>query len=342
MATYKDSGVDIDLGDKCSEIAYTAAKNTFVGRKGMIGEPVLDAGGFTGAIDMGDYYLVQNDDGIGSKLAIAEKINKLDTMGYDLTAMVADDAACVGAETISITDTLDVNILNEEKVRTLMAGLETACLEHKIAVTGGEIAELGDMLNGYIWNSTAVGIVEKHKVINGENIKEGDKIIGFYSPGFRSNGFSLVRHILKEKFGDGWHFEKYNHEMTWGEAVLTPSKIYCSAIMEMHGRFREQAQVELKGVVHVTGGGIPGNVNRVLKKTGLGAKFTNLFQPDEVAQKLVEYGNVSKEEAYRTWNMGTGMLVVSNDFEKISEIAKKHGISAQIVGEVQPGKIILE
>lgn len=342
MATYKDSGVDIELGDKCSAIAYSAAKNTFIGRKGMIGEPVLDEGGFTGALDMGDYYLVQNDDGIGSKLAIAEKINKLDTMGYDLTAMVADDAACVGAETISITDTLDVNILDEEKITALMAGLETACLEHKIAVTGGEIAELGDMLNGYIWNATAVGLVEKNRVINGANIKEGDKIIGLFSPGFRSNGFSLVRHILKEKFGEGWHFEKYSQDMSWGQAVIAPSKIYCSAIMEMHGRFREKPQVELKGVVHVTGGGIPGNVNRILKKTGLGAKFNNLFEPDDVMKKLVEFGNVSKEEAYRTWNMGTGMLIVSNDFEKINEICKKHGIGSQIVGEIQPGKIILE
>ena len=199
MATYKDSGVDIDLGDKCSALAYQAAKNTFPGRKGMIGEPLIDEGGFSGALDMGDYYLVQNDDGVGTKIRIAEKIDKYDTLGYDLIAMVADDAACIGAETMSITNTLDVDKLDEQKVAGLMKGLEKAALEHKIVVPGGEIAELGNSVNGYIWNSTAIGIVEKNKLITGQNIQEGDKIIGLRSAGLRSNGFSLIRYILKEK-----------------------------------------------------------------------------------------------------------------------------------------------
>ena len=109
MATYEESGVNIDLGDKCSAIAYAAAKRTFPGRKGMIGEPLINEGGFSGALDMGDYYLVQNDDGVGTKIAVAEMMGKYDTMGYDLVAMVADDAVCLGAETISITNTLGFN-----------------------------------------------------------------------------------------------------------------------------------------------------------------------------------------------------------------------------------------
>lgn len=334
MATYEESGVNIDLGDKCSAIAYQAAKNTFIGRQGMIGEPVLDDGGFAGALDMGDFYLIQNDDGIGSKMAIAEKINKLGTMGYDLVAMVADDAACVGAETISISNTLDVNKVNEEKVTALMAGLESAALEHKIVVPGGEIAELGTMVNGYIWNSTAVGIVEKDKLITGENIEKGDAIIGLKSDGLRSNGFSLVRHILKEVFGDDWYFEKYDSEMTWAEAVLTPSKIYCSAIMDMHGRYKQEAKVELKGVAHITGGGIYANISRVLKKKGFTADLDNLPEPHKVIKKLMEIGNVSEDEAYKTWNMGIGMVVISNDTEKIIEICKNHNIEALQIGKV--------
>jgi len=109
MATYEESGVNIKMGDKCSGIAYQAAKRTFPGRLGMVGEPLIDEGGFSGALDMGDYYLVQNDDGVGSKIQIAEMIGKYDTLGYDLIAMVSDDAVCVGAETISVTNTLDVN-----------------------------------------------------------------------------------------------------------------------------------------------------------------------------------------------------------------------------------------
>ncbi len=339
MSTYEDAGVNVSLGDKCSAIAYAAAKKTFAGRKGLIGEPVIDDGGFSGVLDMGDYYLVQNDDGVGTKIAIAEKIGRFETLGYDLAAMVADDAACIGAETISITNTIDTNKLDEKTVSQMMEGLEKACLEHKIVVPGGEIAELGNMVNGYSWNATAVGIVEKHKLINGEKIKPGDRLIGLRSPGFRSNGFSLIRHILTEKFGENWPAEKYDDIRTWGEVTLIPSMIFCSAILAMHGRYRQPAQVELKGVVHITGGGIPGNLPRILKKTGYGAKIDKLPEPDDAMKKLIEFGSVSREEAFKTWNMGVGMILVSNDVDKVIEIAATHGIEAMEIGEItkEPG-----
>mgnify|MGYP001582542200 CR=1 FL=1 len=334
MATYEDSGVNIDLGDKCSAIAYNAAKGTFPGRKGMIGEPVVEDGGFTGTLDMGDYFLVQNDDGVGTKIIVAEKMQKYDTMGIDLLCMVIDDAVCIGAEPISVTNTIDVDKVDEAKITPLMEGLKNAALKHKVVIPGGEIAELGKMCNGYIWNATCVGVVEKNRVITGEKIVPGDKIIGLKSPNFRSNGLSLVRHILSEKFGEDWVTEKFNDGKTWGEVVLEPSVIYASAIMEMHGRYKETAKVELKGVVHITGGGIPGNLPRILKKTGLGANLNNLPQPPQSMQKLMEIGNVSREEAYRTWNMGVGMILVSNDFEQIKEICQKHGIEAELIGEI--------
>ncbi len=333
MATYKDSGVDIDLGDKCSRIAYEAAKRTFPGRKGLIGEPVIDEGGFSGTLDMGDYYLVQNDDGVGTKIMIAEKLGQYDTMGYDLLAMVADDAICIGAETISISNTLDVNKVDEKKVASLMAGLEKAALAHKIVIPGGEIAELGEMVNFYVWNATAVGVVEKNKLITGKNIASGDKIIGLKSDGFRSNGFSLVRHILKEKFGEDWVHEKYSDSQTWGEAVLTPSKIYSSAVLEMHGRYKEPAKVELKGVVHVTGGGLQENLDRILK--GRKADLSSLPEPHEAMTRLMELGSVSRDEAYRAWNMGVGMILIANDTSAITEICSNHDIAAEVIGEIQ-------
>lgn len=332
MATYEESGVNIELGDKCSRIAYQAAKATFTGRKGMIGEPSVDEGGFSGVLDMGDFYLLQNDDGVGSKIKIAEQINKYDSLGYDLIAMVADDAVCMGAETISVTNTLDVNKVNEEKIQALMDGLKKAALEHKIVIPGGEIAELGNMLNGYLWNATAVAVVEKNKLIRGADIQSGDKIIGLRSDGFRSNGFSLVRYILKEKFGEKWASEKYDGEKTWGELTLTPSKIYSSAVLDMHGRYKEEAKVQLKGVVHVTGGGIYGNLERILK--GRKADLNNLPAAHEMMQKLMEIGNVSEDEAYKTWNMGVGMILISNDVEQIEEICRNHGIEMQVIGEI--------
>lgn len=334
MATYEQSGVNVEMGDKCSAIAYNAAKATFASRKGMIGQPVVDDGGFTGTLDMSDYLLVQNDDGVGSKMQVAEMMGKYDTMGTDLLCMVIDDTVCIGAEPISVTNTIDVDKVDEAKIAPLMEGLKNAALEHKVVIPGGEIAEMGKICNGYIWNATCVGIVEKNKVINGQNIKPGDPLIALISPNFRSNGLSLVRHILNEKFGPNWVNEKFDETKTWGEAVIEPSKIYASAIMEMHGRYKEKPQVDLKGVCHITGGGIPGNLPRILKKSGLNYKLTNLPKPPPAMQKLMELGNVSEEEAYKTWNMGIGMILVSDDFEKISTICQKHGIETQIIGKV--------
>lgn len=334
MSTYEESGVNVSLGDKCSEIAYSKAKQTFSSREGMIGAPRIDDGGFTGALDMGDYYLVQNDDGVGSKMQIAEKCGKFDTLGYDLLAMVVDDAVCVGAEVISMTNTLDVHHVDPNVTEALMEGLKRACLEQKVVVPGGEIAELPSMINGFVWNATAVGIVKKDKMIKGDKVKEGDVIIGLYSPGFRSNGFSLVRHVLEKKFGENWHNEPYDQQISWGEKVLTPCVIFHDFILSMHGRFNDEATVEIKGVVHITGGGIPGNITRLTKKQNLGVKLDNLFPADDEILKLQEYGQVSDEEAYKTWNMNNGMMLVVDEAEagKVHQAAKNYGLISQNVG----------
>ncbi|MBT3704211.1 phosphoribosylformylglycinamidine cyclo-ligase [Candidatus Peregrinibacteria bacterium] len=337
MATYADSGVDIEKGDEASRLAYENAKKTFASRKGMIGEPLVEEGGFTGALDMGEYLLVQNDDGVGTKIEVAERIKKFDTLGYDLVAMVADDAACVGAECISISNTIDTNKVDASIIGPLTEGLAKACIENKIVVPGGEIAELGNAVNGNLWNATAVGVLQKDKRITGENLAQGDVLIGLHSAGFRSNGFSLVRHILKEAFGEQWHNESYDENTTWGEAVLTPSIIYHQVIMALHGRYKEPTQVTLKGVVHVTGGGIQGNLDRILKKTDLKADLSSLPEPHEPMKKLMELGNVSKDEAYKTWNMGVGMILIVSpeEAEKTLQICEQEGYKASQIGQIQ-------
>lgn len=335
MSTYADSGVNIELGDESSRIAYKAAMETFIGRSGMIGEPVKDEGGFAGMLDMGDFYIVQGDDGVGTKIQIAEAIEKYDTLGYDLVAMVADDAICIGAEPISITNTLDVDKVDPVKIGALMNGLKDAALKHKIVIPGGEIAELGKAVSGYLWNATVVGILEKDKVITGKTIAEGDQIIALHSAGFRSNGFSLVRHILKNKLGEDWAHQKYDSDRTWGEVTLTPSIIYASAILELHGRFRQPKLADLKGIAHITGGGIEGNLSRVMKKTGLRANLDRLPTPHEPMLKLMEMGQVSEEEARKTWNMGVGMIVISNDYDQIAAVCQKNDIKTSIIGQVE-------
>lgn len=346
MSSYKQAGVDIAMGDICSVIAYAAAKKTFSSRRGMIGAPVNIEGGFTGALDFGKFYMVFNSDGVGSKMMVAEAMKKYDTIGYDLLAMVTDDAVCVGAETIAITNTIDTSKVSPEVIEPLMKGLEHACREQKVVIPGGEIAEMPEMVKGNTWNSSAIGIVEKNKFLNGREVRPGDKIIGLRSRGFRSNGFALVRHVLKKKFGEKWYEKKFEEgasqksgrssgnrrAKTWGEAVLTPSLIYSSALLELLGRYGKKRVCKIKALAHVTGGGIPGNIVRVLGKYG--ARLDNLFAPHEMMLQLQKFGNVSDREAYEVWNMGVGMIVVSNEFSKIAEMMKKHKIEAQIIGEV--------
>lgn len=342
MATYKESGVDISLGDKSSKIAYSEAKKTFKYRANMIGKPLIMEGGFTGAIDMGDFYLVQNDDGIGSKLQIADEIKKYDTAGYDLAAMVADDAVCVGAECITISNTIDIQKVDPKKIEKMMKGLSKACREQKIVIPGGEIAELPSMVRGTIWNATAIGIVEKKKLITTASVKPGDALIGLYSRGFRSNGFSLIRYILKKTFGASWHKKIFQGKKTWAEEVLEPTQIYHSAVLELTGRFKKPRKINIKGISHITGGGVPGNLCRILKKTCTGAILDNLFDPPKMMLELQKLGNVSDEEAYKVWNMGNGMIlaVSRRDAEKTIKLLGKNNVRPQIIGRVTNKPVI--
>lgn len=333
MTTYEEAGVNIEMGDACSRLAYDAAKATFVGRIGMIGAPAILEGGFSGALDMGDFFLVQNDDGVGSKSMIAEAIGKYDTLGWDLVAMVADDAICVGAEVISLSNTVDIQVVNAEQIGPMMDGLRDACLEQKIVVPGGEIAELPDQVKGFVWNSTAMGIVEKNKFIDGSKVAEGDVIIGLRSAGFRSNGFTLVRRILENKYGENWAQEPYGDGRSWGEVLLTPSVIYHRGLLKLLGAYGDARPVDVHGLVHVTGGGIHGNAARIIKG-GLKAEFDDLWEAHEPMKKLMELGNVTEEEAYKTWNMGTGMLIVVAPLDVPAAFDKLTEFEAKVVGRV--------
>lgn len=333
MTTYSDSGVDIEKGDECSALAYAAAKATFPGRAGKIGMPFALEGGFSGALDMGDFLLVQNDDGVGSKMMVASALGKFDTVGQDLVAMVADDAICLGAEVMTVSNTIDIEKVDAGVIGAMMEGLKASCVAEKIVVPGGEIAELPGQVKGVIWNATAVGIVEKSKFIDGSKVKEGDSILGLRSAGFRSNGFSLVRKILSDKFGADWAHADYGNGKTWGEMVLTPSLIYHRALLGILGGYKEERKIDVHALAHVTGGGLEGNVERVVKN-GLKADFDNLWEPHEMMSKLIEMGGVPIEDAKATWNMGTGMVLVVAPSDEAAVIAALPQFKVQRIGRV--------
>lgn len=335
---YASSGVNIAQGDKASRAAYTNAKKTFSSRKGKIGEPFVMDGGFSGALDMGDYLLVQNDDGVGTKMEIAERLKKYDTLGQDLVAMVADDALCVGAEVISLSNTIDTPLVETAAIETLTAGLAECCKAQKIVIPGGEIAELSDALNGMVWNATAIGIVKKEKFITGQNIHPGQKIIGLKGRVLRSNGMTLARKICEEKFGSDWHRHQWRDGQSWGEILLTPSKVFHRTLLDqLVGDFEGERSFPIQGIVHITGGGIPGNLPRILP-SGMGAQLHNLHEPHPAIQDLQKIGNLDEEECYRTWHCGTAMMLVVEE-EYVEPICQKLNssdseIHAILVGEI--------
>jgi phosphoribosylformylglycinamidine cyclo-ligase len=342
MTKYRDSGVDVEAGDRASAAAYKHAASTFASRKGMIGEPVYEENGYAGFLDMGDYYVVQSDDSTGTKIDLAFAMGKLDTLGYDLTAMVADDAVCTGAEPISISNTLDVPKVDAEQIDALLSGLAKACSEQKIVVPAGEIAEVPHAVARGVWSATVIGVVEKDKVLKPGTIKEGDVVIALQDAVARSNGYSLIRKILNDRFGEKWYNEKWKHGKTWGEIFLTPSIVYSAAILSLIGRFGEKRAINVKGIAHVTGGGIPSKFRRVLKKSGTGATLTDLFEPHEALKDIIAIGEVTTEEAYRTWHMGNGMLIVvpADEAEKAIELLKKQKIAAKVAGTITKDPVI--
>jgi phosphoribosylformylglycinamidine cyclo-ligase len=337
---YALAGVNIAEGDAASKLAGKYSATTFTARKSKLGKPVKLPGGYAGILDFGKYYLVMGDDGTGTKMEIAEKMKKFDTIGADLLAMVADDAICLGAEVVSITNTLDTNKVHKKTIGKLLQGLAKICAKEQIIIAGGEIAELGKTVNSMVWNATALGIVDKKKIITGNKIKSGDIIIALKENGLRSNGFSLARKILADNFGKDYCNKLFGTKK-WGELLLTPSRVYHSAILELIGRFGQKSKVEVRGICHVTGGGIPGNLPRILPK-GLGANLTNLWKPNAWVKELIRFGKVSDTEAREVWNLGNGMLIIVSpkDIDKTLEILRKNKVPARIAGEVtKNGKI---
>jgi phosphoribosylformylglycinamidine cyclo-ligase len=292
-------------------------------------------------LDMGEYYLVMTDDGTGTKIDVALAAGNCKTLGSDLLAMVTDDAVCTGAEVIAVSNTIDIAKVDPKIIADLMHGLSDACTKQKIVIPAGEIAEVPGAVHSATWSATAVGIVAKDRVIDTKTIAPGDVVIALQENGARSNGFSLIRKILSEKFGKEWWKEIANCKLqianrTWGDLVLTPSVAYHAAILELIGRYGQKRAIDVKGIAHITGGGIPSKFRRVLKRSGYGADLDNLFAPPEWLTEIAAMGNVATEECYKTWCMGNGMMIVvdAKDADVSLEILKCAGIETQVCGSI--------
>ena len=350
MTTYKESGVDLESGNTASEIFFNACKLTWKNREGKVGEIKSDANDFSGLrfMDLGGISGLRqgtNSDGIGTKVNISQRLGKHDTIAYDLVAMVADDASREGAEPIWMTNVLDVNSLEEniECIRQLATGLANAANEAGIAVVNGEIAELGNLVWGhgtfnYNWSASVIWVAGKKNLIDRKSIAPGQYLVALKEKGFRSNGISLVRKIMQNNYGDEWHKEQPMLALQ----ILEHSTIYSKLIKDMIGDYFSPQNANITGIAHITGGGIPEKLGRVLKTTGHGANLDNLFEPCDAMKRLQELGDVADEEAYRALNMGQGMIIATTEPDKVQEYAAKHNIESRNAGEImqEPGIVI--
>lgn len=339
--TYRDAGVDIDAGNKAVELMKDAVQRTYT--PGVVG----DIGGFGGLYSlaghsMSDPMLVSGTDGVGTKLRLAIMMDKHDTIGQDCVAMSVNDILVQGATPLFFLDYVAVGKLNPVQVADIVRGVAGACEESGCALLGGETAEMAGFYGDgdYDVAGFAVGIVDRPKLITGESIKAGDVILGLPSSGVHSNGFSLVRKIVFELQGLGIDDVVPEFGKTVGEELLTPTRLYPKAVLPLIQK------EQVKGMVHITGGGFYENIPRVLPKGVCARVDVNAWPRLPVFSKLQEWGNVAWPEMYRTFNMGIGMILIvsADDAAAVKADLEARGEAVYEIGRIEDGytPVILE
>ena len=358
---YAAAGVDVAAGERAVELMRSDVESTrrghLVGGLGSLGT----LGGFGGAFEIPHGYreplLIASTDGVGTKTAIAAGVGRYDTIGIDLVAMCVDDVVCAGAEPIAFLDYIAVGELDPTAVAELVGGVAAGCRQAGCALVGGETAEHPGLMaaDSFDLAGTAIGVVERSRVIDGSAVLAGDAIVGVSSSGLHANGYSLVRALvteweldltepyqarLRRTLGDGATdaaLARAAHEAmaTLGEVLLTPTFVYARAILELRQAL-EMRGWDIRGLAHVTGGGLPGNVPRALPD-GLAARLdpTRWAMPS-VMQLVGALAGMDEPELRATFNGGLGMVaVVPQEAGPAAIVAlEEAGFEAQLVGEV--------
>jgi len=329
--TYKDAGVDIDAGDDLVEHIKPLARQT--SRRGVLGS----VGGFGGLfeIDVARWprpVLVSGTDGVGTKLKLAIELDRYDTIGIDLVAMCANDVIVQGAEPLFFLDYYASGKLSVATATTVIRGIAEGCRQAGAALLGGETAELPGMYGGKDFDLAGfcVGIVNRDQIIDGNGIRPGDVILGLASSGPHSNGYSLIRRVLDvsrtplESPWDGG---------TLGAALLAPTRIYVKSLLALI------ADCPVQGLAHITGGGLPGNVVRVLPPNVNAVLHKAAWQRPAVFDWLQSTGNVPEDDLLRTFNCGIGMAVIvrAADADRARQLLARSGENVTVIGAVTDG-----
>ena len=332
--TYADAGVDIKAGDEAVRLMRDAVRSTY--RR----EVLADIGGFGGlfALNAGNYrepVLVSGTDGVGTKLAVAILADKHDTIGIDAVAMCVNDVLVQGAEPLFFLDYLAVGRLLPEKAAQIVSGVAEGCRQAGCALIGGETAEMPGFygVDEYDLAGFAVGVVDRERIIDGRNIRVGDKLIGLPSSGLHSNGYSLARKVLLEIAAYRLDTKPELLSRSVGEEMLEPTRIYVKAIMPLLKRF------ETRGLVHITGGGLTENIPRILPDGAGAVLYENSWPTPSVFSLIAEKGGVDLMEMRRTFNMGVGMVVIVPQEEATGVMSdlKQRGEPSYLIGEIVTG-----
>ncbi|MDP8011668.1 MAG: phosphoribosylformylglycinamidine cyclo-ligase [Thermoplasmata archaeon] len=322
MKTYSDAGVDFDrkdifLSELLKQIKFERSKFS----------PFIGTGHYSALVNFNNYLLAINTDGVGTKMLIADEMQRWDTVGIDAIAMNVNDTICVGAEPFAFVDYLIIRDYDLKKARDIGKSLNKGAKDANISIVGGETAVMPDMVNGTDLSGTALGYVKKGKEITGKKIKNGDLIIALKSSGLHSNGFTLVRKILKE------HNINLNEKFgsrKIGDVLLTPTKIYVKPVLDLIKKSN------VNGLANITGGGLR-NLVRLSKM-----KFVidNIIEPQKIFKFIQDLENIDPKEMYQTFNMGMGFMIIApeNEENKLKEILKKHSVEHKVVGYVTQGK----
>ena len=334
--TYADAGVSIDAGEQAVELLKNKVHRTL--RPEVMG----DLGGFAGLfrLDTNKYQrpvLASSADGVGTKLTVAQALDIHDTVGIDLVAMVADDLVACGAEPLFLLDYIACGEVVPEKVAEIAAGIADGCRAAGCALLGGETAEHPGVMkpHEYDISGTGVGVVEEDQILGRDRVEPGDAVIAMGSSGLHSNGYSLVRHVLlgAGRMRLGTVVEELGRQRTLGEELLTPTRIYARHCLEL------VTECEVRAFAHVTGGGIPGNLSRVLPDHLDAIVARSTWRPQPIFELVQTRGRIETPEMESTFNMGVGMFAVVSalDADRTLAVLAGRKIDAWQVGEIIDG-----
>lgn len=332
MLTYRASGVDIDEGNRAVNLIKDKIKGTY--DKNVIG----DLGNFSGLYSLKDFInmdepvLLSSTDGVGTKLKLAQMMDIHNTVGIDLVAMCVNDLICQGAKPLFFLDYIATGKLIPEKIDDIVSGIVEGCKLAECALIGGETAEMPGMYSedDYDLAGFSVGIADKSKIISGQDVNSGDTLIGISSSGIHSNGYSFIRKIFLEEYK--YELTDYIEEleMTLGEALLIPTKIYVKLVMDLIKKY------ELKAIAHITGGGVIENIPRVIPN-GLGIDIEkNSWEKPPIFKMIEKFNAIDEVELHKSFNMGIGLAIVvdSDKAEEIVSYLNESEKQAYIIGKV--------